>query len=400
MALDRVRRRAVLGAVCLAGGSLVVVLLALEGALRVTARGGKEGREGLGYTRYDPLLGWRKLPGARVLYRRREYTVALGINSRGLRDPERGYDAAPRVRRVLALGDSFVEGYTVPLDETVTQQLESGLRRGGRAADVINGATLAYSTDQEYLFYRSEGARYLPCVVLLFFYYNDVVFNAREDYFGRPKPVFDLSETELALRRFPVRRSRVPVPAETEPEPPPKSSALLDWVEQRLRRGAPGAYNRLAGVGLWQPIRRRPPRAELRVYARHVGREIEHAWDVTAALLARLAREVDRHGGRLLVVYVPSRMEVQDDSWAFTVAQYERAATGWERGRVAQRLASLGSSAGYPVLDLTPALRAADDGWRGRPYHVFDGHWTALGHHVAAREVQAFLERSGWLDAR
>lgn len=392
-----------MGNMALASGGVLVTLLVLEGALRLAERvrgGGKEGLEGRSYTVYDPLLGWRKQPGARVTYKRREYTVEMGINGRGLRDPERGYDAAPGVLRVLALGDSFLEGYTVPLRQTVTQQLEAGLQRAGRRAEVINGGTLAYSTDQEYLFYRSEGARYLPRVVLLFFYYNDIIYNDREQYFGRPKPAFDVGATGLVLRRYPVRRSRPSEPPEADPPEPPRArSALLDWLAERLRAGAPHAYDRLAGFGLWQPIPRRVPRPELRVYLRRPGPEVERAWDVTAAVLAQLARAVERRGSRLLVVYVPSRMEVQDDSWALTTLQYARASGRWDRGQVAARLMRLGPRGGYPVLDLTPALRAADRGWRGRPYYAFDGHWTALGHRVAAAEIQAFLERSGWLGA-
>src|SRR6185295_5457463 len=111
-------------------GSIGVTLLLLEGVARVLrARhgGGKEALEARLYNEYDPLLGWRKKPGARVTYRRREYTVEVAVNSHGLRDPERGYEAPPGTLRVLALGDSFLEGYTVPLEQTVTQVLEREL---------------------------------------------------------------------------------------------------------------------------------------------------------------------------------------------------------------------------------------------------------------------------------
>ena len=168
--------------------------------------GGKEGAEGQRYTAYDPLLGWHKVPGARVTYRRREYQVEVVVNSRGLRDPERAYDPPPGSLRVLALGDSFLEGYTVPLEQTVTQVLESDLAGAGCRAEVINAGTLAYSTDQEYLFYTSEGRRYHPRLVLLFFYYNDILFNDRAAYFGRPKPVFDVGDEGLRLRRQVVKQ--------------------------------------------------------------------------------------------------------------------------------------------------------------------------------------------------
>src|SRR5262249_39056059 len=154
----------------------------------------------------DPILGWAKRPGARTVYRRREYTVELAVNSKGLRDVDRGYDAPPGTLRLLALGDSFVEGYTVPLAQTVTQVLERRLDGEGCRAEVINGGTSGYSTDQELLFYRGEGVRYSPRIVLLFFHYNDVLYNDRQEYYGTPKPIFEMGGGVLRVHQIPVRR--------------------------------------------------------------------------------------------------------------------------------------------------------------------------------------------------
>ena len=127
-------RRSLLVNLGLAAASLAVALLALEAFARLALRGrggGKERDEASLYMEYDPHLGWRHRPGARALYRRREYTTEVAINGHGLRGPERGYEAPPGTLRVLALGDSFVEGYTVASHETVTDVLEQDLARPG-----------------------------------------------------------------------------------------------------------------------------------------------------------------------------------------------------------------------------------------------------------------------------
>ena len=163
----------------LAAVSAALVLGAAEVALRVlarSARGGKEQRERNRYTEYDPVLGWRKTPGASVAYDRREYHVEFRVNSRGLRGPERGYDKPAGVARVLALGDSFVEAFMVDEPQTVTARLEKDLGARGCRAEVINGGTVGYSTDQEYLFYRDEGRKYAPDAVLVFVYHNDIPY--------------------------------------------------------------------------------------------------------------------------------------------------------------------------------------------------------------------------------
>src|SRR5262245_46378812 len=148
--------------VALALAATAVTLLGLEGVLRLAEGPSAPGTTFADYSEYDPLLGWRKRAGARLTFHRSEYSVDFALNSHGLRDPERGYQAPPGTTRVLALGDSFVEGFGVPLGQTVTQVLESTLRGSGCPVEVVNGATTGYSTDQEYLFYQTEGARYSP----------------------------------------------------------------------------------------------------------------------------------------------------------------------------------------------------------------------------------------------
>jgi hypothetical protein len=370
--------------------SLAVGLGVLELAFRMArsrAGGGKEKGEEARYLRYDPLLGWSKTAGARVTYDRREYRVEVEINDKGLRDVPREYRPPPGVVRVLAVGDSFLEGYTVPLEQTVTRRLEAVLRGRGCRAEVINGGTTAWSTDQELLFFRSEGVRYEPQLVLLFFYYNDVYYTDSQSYFGRPKPIFQMTEEGLELHRYPVRRPRARISPADPPDPdePEASSALVQWVSDRLYAGAPGLYDALSVLGLWEPMPRRAPREELRVYdVRQVPR-LEDAWDKTEAVLRAFHDDVEQSGARFLVVYVPSRMEIQDDSWRVTLALYGD--PPFERGAVARRLGGLGERIGFDVLDLTAPLRSADRGFLGRPYFQFDGHWTARGHAAAADAI-------------
>src|SRR5688572_33150429 len=114
----------------LAAGAVAVSLLLAEGAARLVARsagGGKEQLERNRYTEYDPVLGWRKKPGAQVAYHRREYDAEYRVNSPGLRGPERAYEKTPGVPPVLALGDSFVEAFTADEASTLTTRLEAQL---------------------------------------------------------------------------------------------------------------------------------------------------------------------------------------------------------------------------------------------------------------------------------
>jgi lysophospholipase L1-like esterase len=390
------------GRVALALGSTLLVLGALEVAARIArARqgGGREENTIALYTEHDPRLGWRKRPGARATYRRREFTVEVQVNSRGLRDRERGYDAPAGVFRALALGDSFVEGYSVALQDTVSQVLERDLAGPACPVEVLNAGTSGWSTDQEYLFYVDEGSRYAPQVVVLFFYYNDVLFNDRDNYFGRPKPLLGPGDGGLKVVNAPVPPPRPREAPTDERGTREEGSALMNVLRDRLKRGAPRAYDALARLGLWPPLGGSEPGEEMRVYKTGATPRIDGAWAATARILEALARETAARGARLLVAYVPNRMEVRDRDFELTRRAYAMDERGWDRGLPLRRLQAIGDAAAIPVVDLTPALRRADASLLDRTYFTYDPHWTALGHRVAAAEVARSLRERGWAPA-
>ena len=392
--------RAASGRVALVLASTLVMLGALEIGARVARSrqgGGREENTIALYTEPDPRLGWRKRPGARATYHRREYTTDVEINSQGLRDRERGHDAPPGVFRVLALGDSFVEGYSVALQDTVTQVLERDLGGPACRVDVINGGTSGWSTDQEYIFYKDDGSRYAPQVVVLFFYYNDVLFNDRDNYFGRPKPLLVWKGTGLEVANEPVPEPR-PVDRLSRADPGETGSALVIWIRDRLKRGAPRTYDALARLGVWPPLGGSEPGEEMRVYKTGPTPRIDGAWAQTQRILQALAAETRAHGSQLLVAYVPNRMEVSDRDWELTRRAYGLDERGWDRGLALRRLRAAGEAAGVPVVDLTPALRAAN-GLVRNAYFTYDPHWTAAGHAAAAAEVARALRDRGWAPA-
>src|SRR5687767_5561529 len=208
----------------------------------------------------DPVLGWRHRPGATGSYGHGSWA----INQRGLRDVDRPLAASPGVDRVLILGDSFAEGFSVPFDACVSRALESGLRESGCRAEVVNGGTVGYSTDQEYLFYRDAGALYGARVVVLLLYYNDVLYNARGAVPGGvAKPLFTFTGGVPRVKNLPLP----PPPAARERPGLWRGSAALTWTRRRLAEGAPGVYDFLARLRFWSPLDREPP-LELRVFQR------------------------------------------------------------------------------------------------------------------------------------
>jgi hypothetical protein len=386
------RLRSATANLALAALSVALVLVSAELALRVlarSARGGKEQRERNRYTEYDPVLGWRKTPGAAVTYDRREYHVEFRVNARGLRGPERAYEKPAGVSRVLALGDSFVEAFMVDDARTLTARLEALLGARGCRAEVINGGTVGYSTDQEYLFYRDEGRKYGPDVVVVFVYHNDIPYLVLEEYLGYPKPRLDFSTQPPSVANAPVPRydpARAPV-AVAAPEAVP--SHLLELVKNGLERTSARTYDRLARLGLWEPLRKLPMNDELRLFRVPELGHLRPAWSAFTWTLESLAREVAGSGGRLVVAYVPSRMEVSPRTWELTQTRYDLDTT-FDRSAVASRIRYITGRLGLPMLDLSAPL-AHEDGLLRPVYYQTDSHWNARGQETAARAVSSFL---------
>ena len=387
------RRAAALAAnLALAFTSLVVVLGALEAVARLTDEKAGAPVAAL-YTEHDPLLGWRHRPGARLEFPQGAYS----INSLGLRDRERGYEPPSGTQRVLVLGDSFAEGFSVSAEDMISHVLERDLSAPECPVEVINGGTVAYSTDQEYLFYRKEGARYHAAVVVLLFFYNDILGNISDVSGEAPKPLLSWGGAHPRVMNDPVP-TPPPASARLRARPPyPWGSAALEWVRKRLGV-APRAYSALAALGLWPPLQAEPPPLETQVYERRPLPAALVAWRSTNGLLRALNDEVKAQGARLLAVYVPSKLEISEHEWALARLGYGVDDTVWDRGQVARALARAGESVGFPVLDLTRALRDADRNLLGGPYYSHGGHWNSLGHRVAASNIARVLRERRWLE--
>jgi hypothetical protein len=316
---------------------------------------------------YDSSLGWKKIAGRSVDIRTSEYSLRETINSKGLRGPEYGYERNTPSFRLLSLGDSFVEGYSVPDTGLFTTLLENMLRsESSPRVEVINMGTGGYSTDQEYLSYRSEGRKYHPDLVLLFFYYNDLLYNVRPSYDGYPKPYFIETDGKLALANVPVPefgpygklRTRL------------KSVALLKLIKslenQLLRKSSINKSNSETDCFLPKP----PP-------------WVDNAWKVTELVFLMLNAAVNEDGSKLIVLYVPARFEVVAEMRS---KEYIRQL---DVNLVNARLRTICLRNGIEFIDLNDAFRqpANEESF----YYPIDGHWNPRGHDRVANFLSPIL---------
>ena len=234
------------------------------------------------FIEHDPWLGWKLRRGLSVVRKERLYTAQETINAVGFRTRSLTFDKPPGVKRILFLGDSHTEGYTVNDAETypvlVQQQLAAM-----HPVEAVSLGVGGFSTDQELLAYAHYGRRYHPDVVVLQFSANDVPFNGLDRYWRGSKPRFVRSGDVLLLTGVPVPNRR-----DTGLFGPTllHHSSLAVWLETLLRQFA--IERRVTHEVDWQ-----------------------EAWQVTALLLRDLERMVRSDGAQLVVFQADRDAEVE-----------------------------------------------------------------------------------------
>lgn len=319
----------------------------------------------------DPLTGPWALPSQTVFTQTDCFQLHDAHTNRfGMRDRERSL--APNGPRIALIGDSITQGLQVRDDETVSRQLERSL---GGGVEVLNFGVSSTGTAVQLLQYRAHVRPFHPDAVLLMFWVqNDAWDNLPQ-----------------------LKRLHDPQVAVVSPY------LLLDASGQLSHTAEPGRWRRTSpivsalsssSVGRWivhwrrrqsvaSAAQRGPAPAE--EPAQDVAELYERAWRTTEAIIARFDEEVRSDGAHFGVVVIPSGFE--------TLSAEGR--VNDETRQAVSRLQALGSRAGFPVLDLSPALEGLAQ--RGAPFwYPCDGHWNALGHAESARAIRAFLLTQGW----
>jgi lysophospholipase L1-like esterase len=324
---------------------------------------------------YDSLLGWRHKRNVSSEMFSDEYRINVQYNAEGWRGPGRQFSKPPNVSRIVVLGDSFVDGYTIPLQDRFTEVLEASLKP---QFDVINLGVAGYSTDQELLLLDQEGWKYQPDLVVLAFYYNDVWGNGSRHFSESAKtqkPEFSIDTAgNLSLSNVPV------------PYPTPSLQdrfRLYDLVRTIVKRNrlfhAAAVKAGLADKAPINDLRPAPTGAagggeEFAVYHSTETPELAREWSITQALLREMNQEVAQHNTRLIVLYVPTRIELSPAEWnsAHLPSDYEPSV-------VVRRLVKICQAEGIPYLDPSDRFTATGT---NRLYYPRDPHWNAAGHHL------------------
>ena len=341
--------------------------------------------------------GWRNIPGAKgweSCYG--ECAVYVEINSLGLRDREIAYERPAGKHRILFLGDSMTAGMQVPLEATFTEILESGLRaEGSQDWEIINAGINAFGTDNELIFYRQEGYKYDPELLVLAMYLANDIYNNHRELEVRlsgsgHKPYFTLDEAGgLNLHNYPVEDAETV--ATQVVSFLNRHFQLPRFIAQTLnvRREIPEVLRPLVELASGKRAADVPEEAKkvvgneqrVDICSAPYAPQIEEAWAITKAILLELQAQAAENDSELIVLVIPAAPQIippnNGEEWYCELPNIE--------------LAAFLEAQNIPFLDLLYPFRDHSNAGGEALYYNRDFHLNEAGHRLAGEQLIEFI---------
>jgi hypothetical protein len=302
-----------------------------------------------------------------------EFEVHRSVNRFGSHDIEYR-PKPPNVRRALLLGDSFVQGLAVPIEQTISRRLAHHLNRESPLRyDVVSLAGPGMSLAGERRLLERYGTELDPDLVVTVFYANDAM-----QALGRRR-------IKAILRDPALRRESNRLDSFSAQE----ADGL--WIEGSV-------VNRIVSHRLTLSRRKREARGipfPFMVYAVPPDALTLEAWGAARSTLLSTRAEAKRLAADYALVSVGSPFGVLgDEGLEKLVDSYpDMRERTWDLEEPDRVLAAFAREHGIPFLALQPLFREERQAG-GAPLHwKYDGHWNAAGHERAAFHVAEFIHR-------
>ena len=358
---------------------------------------------GQGFYEPDKLLGWKLIPN-----KQKGRTPLVGkivldekINSVGFRDTKHTYSKGQDVFRIVMLGDSFCDFLDLPLKQLFHSVLERKLNSElHQPIERINLGISGFGTAQEYLALKHYGLKYRPDLVILAFYLGNDVHDNSLEWQGR-----DMDVTHTTTPFFVLKDGTLePKPPNPNPGEAPtniESKAPLQRIKDFANKDFPDVVYRIRNVPLLAKFllelglieaepnlpRTLDPGTEL--YLEQYPPEVAEAWEVTKALILKLAEELEASKIGFLVVVIPLEFEFRVDELKKVLEYAEMRTLKIDPRKPEGILSKFLETNHINFLLLHPGFEKYNNE-TGKSLHFHrpgDNHWNADGHALAAQLI-------------
>ena len=320
----------------------------------------------------DDLVGVIYKANATAYEKGREYNVLYQINSIGLRDREYG-EKREGVFRVLLLGDSFAVSHGLPLEQSLSRQLERSLQRIadrdsiGVKVEVINAARGGYSPYNYWKAYSRWKTILSPDAVVVAMSPDDYdSTNAYVHYFvenGNILSMFKDGDTPIADGMSNIKRFR----------------KWLSWNSELyilLRNFL--YYNDLIGqASLWIEARDKQVNRQLQQCMVPQPESMKKAWAESFCFLRKLRMETENDGMHMILLPIPLKLEVDDQQYRKALAANSLTERQFDTYQPLKQIADFSKKENITLIDPREDLRKRHA--ETPCYFVYDGHLVAEG---------------------
>jgi hypothetical protein len=324
----------------------------------------------------DPVIGFTYKPNAKAYEKGREYNALYQTNSLGLRDREYG-EKKEGICRMLLLGDSFSVSHGLPVEESLSRQLERAIQEVvdldglNLRIEVINAAAGGYSPYNYWKAYHRWAPVLKPNVVVVGFSPDD----------------YDCSNAEL---KYLIEDGSTLAAFRDGQEPKRgggghirKLRKWLSWNSEFyiLMRNF-FYYNDFVGrISMWVNAKWGVHQNQLQQYVVPIPESMKKEWGKTFGYLQNLRKETARDGVELVVIPIPLKMEVDPEEYQKTLSGNGLGHLEVDKDQPLKMISAFCKQEKIPVLDPRQALKERHA--LVPCYFVYDGHWIGEGIRVA-----------------
>jgi lysophospholipase L1-like esterase len=359
--------------------SVFITALLIEIVLRMTyvpppkVMQGPDLRNGE-YYQSDQLLGWRPRPNVQGVHDIPGlFSSTFRTNRQGLRGVREFPFERGKAARMVVVGDSFTWGYGVNDEDVYVSKLAELLPK----VEIINLGVTAYGPSQELEYFKSEGVRYRPDIVVLSFCLNDIEeyeYKSIKNGMSAGQDLAMYGRSSGNLKRWVSERvylySFIMDRINT-------SKALVNLLVRLGIKGELGGYEAL-------DINLRPSLKQYPI-------ELEEQWESTKSKLRMIRDIAHDQKARLVLVLIPSRQSIEPTSFAHTIAYTRYEPNDFDLDKPYRLLEQFALDEQIEVINPVAAFVRANEGGN-KLYLANDSHFTPAGHELFAKEITTYLQ--------
>lgn len=325
----------------------------------------------------DPVIGFTYEPHAKTYEKGREYNALYRINSLGLRDREYG-EKKDGVFRVLLVGDSFSVSHGLPIEESLSRQMEQALQESvdedglDVKIEVVNAAVGGYSPYNYWKAYERWAPVLRPDAVFIGF--------SPDDY-----------DSSNANNKYLVENGEVVAIHKDGRKPQKTGGGFIRKLRKRLSWNSEFYilmrnffyYNDFMGrISMRVMAKEEAHQNQLQQYVVPMPERMEKEWVRTFDYLQALRREATRDGVELVITTIPLKMEVDPEEYRKTLSGNGLNPHHVDLDQPFRMISKFCHEEKIPLLDPRKALKERHA--MAPCYFVYDGHWIGEGIRAAA----------------